>query len=61
MEKDLSIPRANKEPLFGFSDTSGHTLLKDAQDKSRQNTDAHRQSLKLWQLNAEVLIMVQKL
>jgi len=28
--------------------TSGHTLLMDAQNKSRSSTDAHRHSSKLW-------------
>lgn len=35
--------------------TIGHILLIDAQNKLRSSTDAHRQSLKVWQFDAETL------
>lgn len=41
--------------LLGFSETLGHTLLMDAQNKSWWDTDAHRYRSKLWQLYAELL------
>lgn len=39
--------------LLGFSDTLRYILLMDAQNKSRQSTDAHRHGSKLWWLDAE--------
>lgn len=31
----FSVPRTKKYPFLGFSDTLGHTLLTDAQNKLR--------------------------
>lgn len=33
MERFFSIPRLNKEPILGFSDTLGHIFLMNAQNK----------------------------
>ena len=35
--------------------TSGHILFMDAQNKTRQSTDAHRHSSEQWWLDAELL------
>ena len=43
---------------LGFSDTVGHILLTEAQNKSRSSTEAHRLSSELWRLDAEMLSVV---
>lgn len=48
----FSDPQNN---LLGSCDTSGHILLMDTHNKSRESTDVHRPSWQLWQLNADLL------